>query len=392
MITDSPPVKSSSAMRRRSLVIEGVIVVAIALLILFGAPQFLTAIGQEFRINMLGRFMALAIVALGIDLIWGYTGMLSLGHGIFFSLGGYALAMFLQLQLPEGQLPEFFTLFGVDKLPWFWQPFHSLPFTLMAIVFIPATIAGLLGYLVFRNRIRGVYFSILTQASLIVFFNFFNSQQKLINGTNGLKTDTTKIFGVYAGSDQAQSVFYTLTVLFLVLAYFLCRWLTSGRLGRLLIAIRDDESRVRFSGYDPTGFKVLVFAVSAGLAGMAGALYTVQSGIISPKTMDIAFSIEMVIWVAVGGRASLIGAILGALIVNFARSILTEQFPEIWLFFQGALFLVVVTVLPGGFIGWLRNEGQELFRSLIGRPRRVMTYPSLSEDPEVEYERQNLRN
>lgn len=392
MITDSPPVKSSSAMRRRSLWIEGVIVVAIALLILFGVPLFLAAIGQEFRINMLGRFMSLAIVALGIDLIWGYTGMLSLGHGIFFSLGGYALAMFLQLQLPEGQLPEFFTLFGVDKLPWFWQPFHSLPFTLMAIVLIPATIAGLLGYLVFRNRIRGVYFSILTQASLIVFFNFFNSQQKLINGTNGLKTDTTKIFGVYAGSDQAQSVFYTLTVIFLVLAYLLCRWLTSGRLGRLLIAIRDDESRVRFSGYNPTGFKVLVFAVSAGLAGMAGALYTVQSGIISPKTMDIAFSIEMVIWVAVGGRASLIGAILGALIVNFARSILTEQFPEIWLFFQGALFLVVVTVLPGGFVGWLRNEGQEMVRSLIGRPRRVMTYPSLAEDPEVEYERQNLSN
>ncbi|MGR3275454.1 urea ABC transporter permease subunit UrtC [Acaryochloris marina NIES-2412] len=392
MITDSPPVKSSSAMRRRSLWIEGVIVVAIALLILFGVPLFLAAIGQEFRINMLGRFMSLAIVALGIDLIWGYTGMLSLGHGIFFSLGGYALAMFLQLQIPEGQLPEFFTLFGVDKLPWFWQPFHSLPFTLMAIVLIPATIAGLLGYLVFRNRIRGVYFSILTQASLIVFFNFFNSQQKLINGTNGLKTDTTKIFGVYAGSDQAQSVFYTLTVIFLVLAYLLCRWLTSGRLGRLLIAIRDDESRVRFSGYNPTGFKVLVFAVSAGLAGMAGALYTVQSGIISPKTMDIAFSIEMVIWVAVGGRASLIGAILGALIVNFARSILTEQFPEIWLFFQGALFLVVVTVLPGGFVGWLRNEGQEMFRSLIGRPRRVMTYPSLAEDPEVEYERQNLSN
>ena len=379
-------------MRRRSLWIEGVIVVAIALFILFGAPALLAAIGQEFRINMLGRFMSLAIVALGIDLIWGYTGMLSLGHGIFFSLGGYALAMFLQLQIPEGQLPEFFNLFGVEKLPWFWQPFHSLPFTLMAIVLIPATIAGLLGYLVFRNRIRGVYFSILTQASLIVFFNFFNSQQKLINGTNGLKTDTTKIFGVYAGSDQAQSVFYTLTVIFLVLAYLLCRWLTSGRLGRLLIAIRDDESRVRFSGYNPTGFKVLVFAVSAGLAGMAGALYTVQSGIISPKTMDIAFSIEMVIWVAVGGRASLIGAILGALIVNFARSILTEQFPEIWLFFQGALFLVVVTVLPGGFVGWLRNEGQEMVRSLIGRPRRVMTYPSLAEDPEVEYERQNLRN
>lgn len=392
MITDSSPVKSSSAMRRRSLLIEGVIVVAIALFIQFGAPLLLTAIGQEFRINMLGRFMSLAIVALGIDLIWGYTGMLSLGHGIFFSLGGYALGMFLQLQLPEGQLPEFFTLFGVDKLPGFWQPFHSLPFTLAAIVLIPASIAALLGYLVFRNRIRGVYFSILTQASLIVFFNFFNSQQKLINGTNGLKTDTTKIFGAYAGSDQAQAVFYTITVIFLVLAYLLCRWLTSGRLGRLLIAIRDDESRVRFSGYDPTGFKVLVFAVSAGLAGIAGALYTVQSGIISPKTMDIAFSIEMVIWVAVGGRASLVGAIFGALAVNFAKSLLSEQFPEIWLFFQGALFLVVVTVLPGGFVGWLRNEGQELLRSLLGRPRRIMTYPSLAEDPEVDYERQNLRN
>lgn len=392
MITDSSPVKSSSAIHRRSLLIEGVIVVAIALFIQFGAPLLLTAIGQEFRINMLGRFMSLAIVALGIDLIWGYTGMLSLGHGIFFSLGGYALGMFLQLQLPEGQLPEFFTLFGVDKLPGFWQPFHSLPFTLAAIVLIPASIAALLGYLVFRNRIRGVYFSILTQASLIVFFNFFNSQQKLINGTNGLKTDTTKIFGVYAGSDQAQAVFYTLTVIFLVLAYLLCRWLTSGRLGRLLIAIRDDESRVRFSGYDPTGFKVLVFAVSAGLAGIAGALYTVQSGIISPKTMDIAFSIEMVIWVAVGGRASLVGAIFGALAVNFAKSLLSEQFPEIWLFFQGALFLVVVTVLPGGFVGWLRNEGQELLRSVLGRPRRIMTYPSLAEDPEVDYERQNLRN
>lgn len=392
MITDSPPVRSSSAWRRRSLLIEGVIVVAIALLILFGAPILLTAIGQEFRINMLGRFMTLAIAALGIDLIWGYTGMLSLGHGIFFSLGGYALAMFLQLQLPEGELPEFFTLYGVTELPWFWQPFHSLPFTLAALVGIPALIAALLGYLVFRNRIRGVYFSILTQASLIVFFNFFNSQQKLINGTNGLKTDTTKIFEVYAGSDQAQSVFYALTVILLVLAYLLCRWLTSGRIGKLLVAIRDDESRVRFSGYDPAGFKVLVFAVSAGLAGIAGALYTVQSGIISPKTMDIAFSIEMVIWVAVGGRASLVGAILGALTVNFAKSILSEQFPEIWLFFQGALFLVVVTVLPGGFVGWLRTEGQDLFRSLIGRPRRVMTYPSLAEDPEVEYERQNLRN
>ena len=377
--------------KRRSLLIEAAIVVVIALAVLFVVPGLLTAIGQEFRVNMLGRFMALAIVALGIDLIWGYTGLLSLGHGLFFALGGYALAMFLKLQLPEGQLPEFFTLYGVTELPWFWQPFHSLPFTLGAIVVIPTIVGGALGYLVFRNRIRGVYFSILTQAALIVFFNFFNSQQKLINGTNGLKTDDTKIFDLYVGSDDVQSRFYILTVIFLVLAYVLCRWLTSGRLGRLLIAIRDDESRVRFSGYDPTGFKVLVFAVSAGLAGIAGALYTVQSGIISPKAMDIAFSIEMVIWVAVGGRASLVGAILGTLIVNFAKSILSEQFPEIWLFFQGALFLIVVTVLPGGLVGWVRTQGVEQWQALRGR-RRAFTYPSLETDPEITYERQNIGN
>jgi urea transport system permease protein len=237
-----------------------------------------------------------------------------------------------------------------------------------------------------------VYFSILTQAALIVFFNFFNSQQKLINGTNGLKTDDTKIFDLYVGSDEVQSTIYIFTVIVLVLAYGLCRWLTSGRLGRLLVAIRDDESRVRFSGYDPTGFKVLVFAVSAGLAGIAGALYTVQSGIISPKAMDIAFSIEMVIWVAVGGRASLIGAIIGALIVNFAKSLLSEQFPQVWYFFQGALFLTVVTVLPGGLVGWLRTDGLELVRSRLLHKRQLLTYPSLEEDPEVQYERENFAN
>lgn len=377
--------------KRRSRWLEPTLVIGIALLLMFVVPGVLTGIGQEFRINLLGRYMALAITALGIDLIWGYTGMLSLGHGIFFALGGYALAMYLQLQIPEGTLPDFFTLYGVTELPAFWQPFYSLPFTLLAIFLIPSVVAGVLGYLVFRNRIRGVYFAILTQAALIVFFNFFNGQQKLINGTNGLKTDTAKIFDVYVSSPQVQSVVYGLCVVFLVLAYVLCRWLTSGRLGRLLIAIRDDESRVRFSGYDPTGFKVLVFAVSAGLAGISGALYTVQSGIISPKAMDIAFSIEMVIWVAVGGRASLVGAILGALVVNFAKSFLSEQFPEIWLFFQGALFLIVVTVLPGGIVGWLRTEGLELVARLRGR-RRAFTYPSLEEDPEASYERQNLGN
>jgi urea transport system permease protein len=383
--------RSIARRRRRSLLVEAGIVAAIVVLLLFIIPPILAGLGQGVRVNQLGRFLALAIVALGIDLIWGFTGLLSLGHGIFFALGGYAFAMYLQLQLPPGQIPEFFNLYGVEKLPLFWQPFYSFPFTLLAVFLVPMIVAAALGYLVFRNRIRGVYFSILTQAALIVFFNFFNGQQKLINGTNGLKTDTATLFGMQVGNNPVvQGAFYSLSVVFLVAAYALCRWLTSGRMGRMLVAIRDDEPRVRFSGYNPTGYKVFVFAISGALAGIAGALYTVQSGIITPKAMDVAFSIEMVIWVALGGRGTLVGAILGTLIVNFARTILSEQFPAFWLFFQGALFLVVVTVLPSGILGWLRTTGVERLRSLLGRPRVVDTYPSLEQDPDVEYERKNI--
>jgi urea transport system permease protein len=390
---ESPLVETgriSPQKRRQALIREAILVGVVALLLLFVIPPILVGIGQGVRVNQLGRFLALAIAALGIDLIWGFTGLLSLGHGIFFALGGYALAMHLQLQLPAGQIPEFFGLYGVNELPAFWQPFYSFPFTLVAIIIVPAVVAAVLGYLVFRNRIRGVYFSILTQASLIVFFNFFNGQQKLINGTNGLKTDTSPLFGILVSDPRMQAAFYALSIVFVVLGYALCRWLTSGRMGRMLVALRDDEPRVRFSGYNPTGYKVFVFAISAALAGVAGALFTVQSGIITPKAMDVAFSIEMVIWVALGGRATLIGAILGALVVNFARTLLSEQFPAFWLFFQGAIFLVVVTVLPEGILGWLRTSGVDLVRSLLGRRQPTLTYPSLETDPEVEYERQNI--
>jgi urea transport system permease protein len=378
--------------QRKSILPEAIAISILALVLILIVPIVLNAMGQGVRINQLGRFLALAIAALGIDLIWGYTGMLSLGHGLFFALGGYAFAMYLQLQLPEGQIPEFFSLYGVEKLPLFWQPFYSFPFTLIAVFAIPTLVAAILGYLVFRNRIRGVYFSILTQAALIVFFNFFNGQQKLINGTNGLKTDTSLLFGLQVSDIKIQTTFYICTVLLLLGGYALCRWLTSGRLGRLLIAIRDDEPRLRFSGYDPTGYKVFVFAISAGLAGIAGALYTVQSGIITPKAMDVAFSIEMVIWVAVGGRATLVGAIAGALIVNFAKTFLSEQFPAFWLFFQGTLFLLVVTVLPNGLLGLLSSDTLLWVRSRLGFPPKASTYPSLEEDPEVQYERQNLRD
>jgi urea transport system permease protein len=375
--------------QNQKLLIEAGIVLAIALFFIVIMPIIL----PSFRLNLLGRFLSLSIVALGIDLIWGYTGMLSLGHGVFFALGGYAIAMYLKLQIPAGSsspLPEFMSLYGVTELPWFWQPFYNFPFTLIAIFIIPAVVGGILGYLIFRNRIRGVYFSILTQAMTIVFFNFFNGQQKLINGTNGL-TDFKTILGLSFNEERTKIIFYILTVILLVIAYGLCRWLTSGRFGRILVAIRDDEPRVRFSGYNPTGFKVLVFAISAGLAGMAGAMFTLQTGIISPKAMDIAFSIEMVIWVAVGGRATLIGAVIGTLIVNFGKSLLSEQFPEIWLFFQGALFLIVVMVLPNGIVGWFQQDGWDKILNLFGRQRRyATTYPSLEEDPEVEYERQLL--
>ncbi|PSB01194.1 urea ABC transporter permease subunit UrtC [Merismopedia glauca] len=395
MIVDAPPiVRGKPARKRTRLIREIIVVVAIALALIFLIPPLLIAVEQGSRVNLLGRFLALAIAALGIDLIWGYTGLLSLGHGIFFTLGGYALAMHLKLQIPPDastQLPEFMSLYGVTKLPGFWEPFHSFGFSLLAVILIPMIVGGLLGYLIFRNRIKGVYFSIITQAATIVFFNLFNGQQEFFNGTNGL-TDFKTLLGVDINSDRSQFNFYILTIVILAFAYAFCRWLTSGRLGNLLIAIRDDESRVRFSGYNPTEFKVLVFAISAGLAGIGGAMYTLQTGIIAPSNMDIPFSIEMVIWVAVGGRATLAGAVLGAVLVNLAKSFLSEQFADTWLFFLGGLFLIVVLVLPDGLVGWLREVTREPMQKLFRRPQPLLTYPSLETDIEVQSEREDLGN
>ena len=360
-------------------------------ILIVAAALILPVILPPFRLNLLGRFLSLGIVALGVDLIWGYTGLLSLGQGIFFALGGYALGMHLSLNsLEPGQLPEFFSLYGVNSLPAFWQPFSSPLFTLVAIWVIPALVAGILGFLVFRNRIKGVYFSILTQAALLVFFNFFNGQQKLINGTNGLKTDTAKVFGELVGSDAMQRNLFWLTVLLVIAAWLLCRWLTRGRFGDALVAIRDDEPRMRFTGYNPTAYKTLVFTVAGALAGISGALYTVQSGIISPQFMAVPFSIEMVIWVAVGGRGTLLGAVLGAVLINYAKSLISEQLPETWLFVQGALFLLVVTALPDGLVGWWRQGGPGQILAMFGWPPRSATYPGIDLDPSVLAERDAL--
>jgi len=360
-----------------------ILIVALAIVLPFVLPPF--------RLNLLGRFLALGIVALGVDLIWGYTGLLSLGQGIFFALGAYAIGMHLQLSsLQGGQLPEFFGLYGVKELPAFWQPFNSVFFTFLAIWIIPALVAGLLGFLVFRNRIKGVYFSILTQAALLVFFNFFNGQQKLINGTNGLKTDTALFFGQMVGSDSMQRLLFWITVVLVIGAWLLCRWLTRGRFGDALIAIRDDEARLRFSGHNPTAYKTLVFTVAGALAGISGALYTVQSGIVSPQFMAVPFSIEMVIWVAVGGRGTLLGAVFGAVLINYAKSLISEQLPETWLFIQGALFLLVVTALPDGLVGWWRQGGLKRLAAMVGGPPTAATYPSLDGDASLETEKKAM--
>ena len=365
--------------RRWPLLILWVLIIAA----IVAAPSVLPV----FRLNLLGRFLALAIVALGIDLIWGFTGLLSLGQGIFFALGGYVAAMYLQLNssgdLPNG-IPEFFSLYGVDRLPAFWQPFHSPWFTLVAIWLVPAVLAAVLGNLVFRNRIKGVYFSILTQAALLVFFNFFNGQQKLINGTNGLKTDVTELFGQMVGSSEMQRGFFWVTAVMVILAWLSVRWVVRGRFGDVLIAIRDDEPRLRFAGYNPTLFKTIVFAIAGGLAGIGGALYTVQSGIVSPQYMTVPFSIEMVIWVAVGGRGTLVGAILGAVFINYAKSLVSEAMPQSWLFIQGGLFILVVTALPEGVIGWFQGEGLRNLLNRLGLSRRSGTYPRLELDGQEE--------
>ena len=352
----------------------------------------LPAILSQFRLNLFGRYFSLAIVALGIDLIWGYTGLLSLGQGIFFALGGYAIAMHLLLVTNNdfttgaNGLPKFFENYGVDNLPFFWQPFWSFPVTLIAIWIIPALIAGLVGYLIFRNRIKGVYFSIITQATLMVFYHFFNGQQKLFNGTNGLKTSTTELFGMIVGSDDAQIVFYRITLVLLPLAYLLCKFLTTGRFGDALIGIRDDEARVRFTGFNPVPFKVIVFLVAGGLAGISGALYTVQSGIVSPQYMAISMSIEMVIWVAVGGRGTLIGPIIGAVLVNYLRSLVSEALPEAWLFVQGGLFIFVVVLMPDGIYGWFTKGGLTSMLAAFGISRKSKTYPRIDVDEQINFE------
>ena len=317
---------------------------------------------SDFSLNRFGKFLAFAILALGLDLIWGYTGILSLGHGVFFGLGAYCMGMHLMLTIGGesvygSDLPDFMVWNQVKELPVFWKPFYSFPFALVAGVLVPTAFALVFGFLAFRSRIRGVYFAIITQALALSAWLVFNRNETNLGGTNGL-TDFKQVLGFRLSDPGTQRALYVLTVLSLGGAYLLCRWIITSRTGKVLIAVRDSEQRVLFSGYSPANYKLFVFVVSAALAGLAGMLYVPQVGIITPAQIGVLPSLEMVIWVAVGRRGTLLGAILGAVGVNLARSILTNHFPDLWPFFLGGLFVAVVLLFPDGLVGLGSKLGQ----------------------------------
>ncbi len=333
---------------------------ALVVVVLLLAPWALSG----FRLGLLAKFMTFAMLALSLNLIWGYAGMLSLGHGVFFGLGGYSMAMFLKLEAAQGKLPDFMFWSGLKELPLYWEPFRYAWFALPMTFIIPAALAGGLGYLVFRSRITGVYFALITQALALIVSILFIGQQAYTGGTNGM-TNYSTILGFPVAGPGTQLTLYYVTVTALVLTYLLCHWIISSRLGRLLVAMRDDENRVRFSGYNPAILKTVVFTLSAGLAGVAGALFAPQVGIISPSMMGIVPSIEIAIWVAVGGRGVLMGAVLGAIVVNGARSLLSESFPNVWQYFLGGLFVGAVLIFPNGIMGLFRSGGWRLRRSRL---------------------------
>ena len=313
---------------------------------------------SEFRINMLGKFLAFAILAMGLNLAWGYTGILSLGQGVYFGLGGYCMAMYLLLKVGASghygsALPDFMVWNQLTELPWFWKPMNHAWVAIPCVVIVPMLLAAGFGYLLFRSRVRGVYFAIVSQALALVLAITLVGNQPYTGGTNGLN-DFRTIFGFpLRGPDLPKTEFglYIATVIILFVVYLLCRWITRSKLGRVLKAVRDDENRVRFSGYDVANYKIFIFAISAGLAGISGALFVPQVGIIAPANVGVVPSIEMVLWVAVGGKGTLAGPVLGALIVNYAKTIFSELYPNIWLYFLGALYLGVVVLFPKGAMG-----------------------------------------
>jgi urea transport system permease protein len=327
-----------------------------------------------WAVSLIGKYLCYALLALSVDLIWGYAGILSLGHGAFFALGGYAMGMHLMREIGDRgvyknpDLPDFMVFLNWKELPWYWHGFESFTFTCLMILLVPGLLAFVFGWFAFRSRVSGVYLSIISQALTFALMLAFFRNDMGFGGNNGL-TDFKDVLGFDLQADATRAALFVLSALAVILGFLLCRAIVASRLGKVLLAIRDAESRVRFLGYPVTAYKLFVFTVSGVMAGVAGALYVPQVGIINPSEFAPANSIEIVIWVAVGGRGTLHGAILGAFAVNYAKSFLTGAIPELWLFVLGALFIGVTLFLPKGICGSLATLFRRRRQSLPAAPR-----------------------
>ena len=314
-----------------------------------------------YTVTLMGKYLTLALLAVAVDLVWGYLGILTLGHGAFFALGGYAMGMYLMRQIGDRgvygnpDLPDFMVFLNWQELPWFWQGFDQFWFAALMILLVPGLLAFIFGWLAFRSRVSGVYLSIITQAMTYALMLAFYRNEMGFGGNNGL-TDFKDLLGFSLQEDSTRLALFVASATALAMGYLLCRYLTNSRLGRVCVAVRDAESRTRFMGYRVENVKLWVFTLSAMLAGIAGALYVPQVGIINPNEFSPLNSIEVVVWVAVGGRATLYGAVVGALLINYAKTYLTAELPEIWLFALGGIFVMVTLLLPKGVIGLIKRK------------------------------------
>jgi urea transport system permease protein len=331
---------------------------------------------DPFRLNLVGKYLTYAFVAIGLVMVWGYAGVLSLGQGVFFGLGGYAMAMFLKLEASDPEstkiqstpgIPDFMDWNQITELPLFWLPFKSLPLTLLLVVAVPTLLAFIISYAMFKRRVGGVYFAIITQAVALIVTVLIIGQQGYTGGVNGM-TDLKTLLGWDIRSDSARLILYYVCCTLLIASIVLCAWIQRSKLGTLLLAMRDKEDRVRFSGYDVAMFKVAVFCLGAALSGIGGAMFALQVGFMSPSFVGIVPSIEMVIYAAVGGRMSLVGAVYGALLVNAAKTFFSESFPELWLFLMAALFIGVTMAFPNGLAGLFESHVKPAWRRLRARP------------------------
>ena len=312
-----------------------------------------------FRLNLVGKYLSYAFVAVGLVMVWGYGGVLSLGQGVFFGLGGYAMAMFLKLEASDPiatkiqstpGIPDFMDWNQLTELPAFWIPFQSLSFALFAVIAVPTLLAWIVSYAMFKRRVGGVYFAIITQAVALILTVLIIGQQGYTGGVNGM-TDLKTMLGWDTRTDSAKYILYYVCVALLMGSILLCRWIQTGKAGTLLLAMRDKEDRVRFSGYDVANFRIFTFCLAAALSGIGGAMFTLQVGFMSPSFVGIVPSIEMVIYAAVGGRMSLVGAVYGTLLVNAGKTFFSESFPDLWLFLMAALFIGVTMAFPMGLAG-----------------------------------------